>query len=57
MNVDLIIFLITFALFLPLAGALLYVWWKYGKEEKAVGVARIVFLVGTVFLFSWMLIL
>jgi hypothetical protein len=57
MNVDLIIFLITFVLFLPLAGALLYVWWKYGKEEKFVAVARIVFLVGAVLLFGWMLIL
>ena len=57
MNIDLIIFLIAFILFLPLAGALLYVWWKYGKGDSGVAIARGIFLIGAVILFGYMLVI
>lgn len=53
MNATLIIFILTLVTYLPLAGVLLYVWWKYGKGEVGVSIARTVFLAGSlVILFS-----
>lgn len=54
MNIPIIIFITTIVVFVPLAGALLYVWWKYGKNEKGIAIARLVFVTGTVFLFGYM---
>jgi hypothetical protein len=49
------IFIITFAVYLPLAGSLVYVWWKHGAGETKVAIARIVFLLGSLGLFFLML--
>jgi heme/copper-type cytochrome/quinol oxidase subunit 2 len=57
MSVDSIIFLTTLVITLVLAGALLYVWWKYGKEEKGVALARVVYLTGLLLLFGYMLLI
>jgi len=51
-----IIFAIALIVYLPLAGSLLYVWWKYSKGEIKVSIARIVFLLGSFFLF-WLMII
>ncbi len=45
-----LIFALTLATFLPLAGILLYVWWKFGKGELGVSIARTIFLAGSAFL-------
>ena len=45
-----IIFLLTLTAYLPLAGVLLYVWWKFGKDEPGVVLARKVFLLGSLLL-------
>lgn len=50
MIAGLLIFLLTLVTFLPLAGVLLYVWWKYGKGEIGVSIARTVFLAGSLLL-------
>lgn len=47
MDAGLIIFLITLIAYIPLASVLLYVWWKYGKDEPGVAIARKVFLFGS----------
>lgn len=52
-----IIFLLTLAIYIPLAGTLLYVWWKHGKDEKGIALARIIFLTGSVALFVYMFII
>ncbi len=46
----LLIFVLTLVTYLPLAGVLLYVWWKYGKEEMGVSIARTIFLAGSLVL-------
>jgi len=51
-----IIFSIAMVIYLPLAGSLLYVWWKYSKGEIKVSIARIIFLFGSLFLF-WLMII
>lgn len=53
----LIIFFGTLVIYLPLAGVLLYVWWKHGKDEKAVVYARIIFLFGSFGLLAYMITL
>jgi hypothetical protein len=50
-----IVLFFTVAIYIPLAGVLLYVWWKHGKDEKGITIARIVFLVGSLLLFLYML--
>lgn len=51
---QIIIVLITMLIYIPLAGILLYVWWKHGKDEGGVAIARIIFLLGSVTLFFYM---
>jgi len=43
----LIIFALTLVAYIPMASVLLYVWWKYGKGEVGVSVARTTFLAGS----------
>lgn len=57
MDGRLIIFLGSVIVYVPLAGVLLYVWWKHGKDEQAVTVARSVFLLGSLGLFIFMMTL
>ncbi len=57
MDARLIIFLVSLAVYVPLASVLLYVWWKHGKDEPAVGKARIIFLVVSFSLFAFMITL
>lgn len=57
MDGSIIILFLTVAVYIPLAGALLYVWWKHGKNEKGVAIARIIFLIGSLMLFIYMLTL
>lgn len=47
MKIALIIFLLALITYIPLAVILLYVWWKYGKGEPGVMIARTIFLVGS----------
>jgi hypothetical protein len=54
--VPLAILIITVAIYLPLAGSLLYVWWKYGSEEVKVSLARLIFLLGSFALFGLIVI-
>jgi len=49
-----ILFSIICVFFTPLIGSLFYVWWKYGKEEELVKVARGIYSVGVVFLVGYM---
>jgi hypothetical protein len=42
-----IIFLLSLLAYIPLASVLLYVWWKYGKGEVGISIARTVFLAGS----------
>ncbi len=55
MDGALIILLTTLVIYIPLAGILLYVWWKFGKNEKGVTIVRLVFLLGSALLFIYML--
>jgi phosphoglycerol transferase MdoB-like AlkP superfamily enzyme len=57
MDPRVIIFLVSLLVYIPLAGVLLYVWWKHGKDDKAVTKARIIFLVGSFCLFAFMITL
>lgn len=57
MDGSIFILFLAIALYIPLGGALLYVWWKHGKGEKGVMIARIIFLLGSVTLFLYMLTL
>lgn len=57
MDLKLIIFLGSLCIYIPLAGVLLYVWWKHGKDEPAVKTARVIFLIGSFGLFITMMIL
>jgi hypothetical protein len=52
MNGALLIFILTLVTYIPLSGALLYVWWKYGKGERGVSIARVVFLAGSFILLA-----
>lgn len=53
----LIIFILTLIVYLPLAGVLLYVWWKYGKGEIGVTIARSIFLFGSLALVFMMMVI
>lgn len=57
MDIKIAIFFVSIIIFLPLTGILLYVWNKYGKGEKKVMAARIIFLLGSLALFGYMLTL
>ena len=57
MDARLIIFLGSLVIYIPIAGVLLYVWWKHGKNEPAVAQARIIFLAGSRGLFVYMMTL
>lgn len=37
-----------------MAGVLLYVWYKFGKEDGGVKVSRVVYLTGSLFIFGVM---
>lgn len=50
MSGALLIFMLSLVAYIPLACVLLYVWWKYGKGEFGVSLARAVFLAGSLFL-------
>lgn len=52
-----VIFFFTVAVYVPLSVALFYVWWKHGKDEKGVTIARFVYSMGSLFLFWYMLML
>ncbi len=52
-----LIFILTVITYIPLATALLFVWWKYGKAEPMVSIARVTFLCGSFVLFGYMLII
>lgn len=51
----LLIFALTLITYLPLAGILLYVWWKYGKGDLGVSLARTVFLAGSLLLLFFLI--
>ena len=55
MDGAIIIIFLTLVIYIPLAGILLYVWWKYGKGEMGVRIARVVFLLGSFGLFAYMI--
>ena len=55
--IELIIFLLTVLIYLPIAGILLYVWWKHGKYEPAVKIARLVYISGSILLFIFLIII
>ena len=57
MDGSLLIFILALVAYIPLAIVLLYVWWKYGKGEHGVSVARSVFLAGSFFLIAYMITL
>ena len=50
-----LIFILTLVTYVPLAALLLYVWWKYGKGEIGVAVARAIFLAGSGALIAYMM--
>lgn len=55
MDGALLIFILALIAYIPLACALLYVWWKYGSRERGVSIARTVFLTGS-FLLIFLLV-
>lgn len=57
MSLDIVTFAVIVALvvYVPLAAALLYTWWRYGKGDRAVSVARAIFLIGSVLLIAYMI--
>lgn len=57
MIIDLIIVALTVLIYIPLAGILLYVWWKHGKGERAVVIARRVYLTVSALLFILLFII
>lgn len=57
MDGALVILFTTLVIYIPLAGILLYVWWKFGKNEKGVFISRLVFLFGSAMLFIYMLVI
>ena len=54
MDGALLILLLTVVTYIPLAAALLLIWWKYGKGESMVSLARVIFLCGSFVLFAYM---
>jgi hypothetical protein len=52
MNAALLIAVVSLVVYIPLASALLYTWWKYGKGEKGVSLARAIFLTGSFLLLT-----
>lgn len=54
MHISVILFLITLLIYIPMAGILLYVWYKFGKEDGGVRVSRMVYLTGSLFVFGVM---
>lgn len=57
MDGNLIIFILTLITYIPLSTVLLYVWWKYGRNERGVILARMVFLAGSAALIFYMMLL
>lgn len=57
MDGALLIFMLTLIVYIPLAAVLLFIWWKYGKDEQGVKLARIVFLSGSALLIFFMMII
>lgn len=55
MNGSLLIFALALLGYIPLAAVLLYVWWKYGKGEPGVSIARVIFLAGSFALIFFMI--
>ena len=55
MDIPIIIFAITLLIYIPLAGIVLYVWHKHGKGEPMVMLARVIFILGSLALFGYML--
>jgi hypothetical protein len=51
MDTTLVIFIVITLIYLPLAGVQLYVWWKHGKDEPGVAIARAAYLFGSFLLF------
>lgn len=56
MEGTLIIFILTLVTYIPLAIVLLYVWWKYGRNEIGVSIARTVYLVGSAAIIFYMML-
>ncbi len=54
MHISVILFLTTLIIYIPMAGILLYVWYKFGKGDGGVRVARSVYLAGSVFILGVM---
>lgn len=52
-----LIFILTLVTYVPLAVLLLYVWWKYGKGETGVAIARVIFLAGSGVLIAYMMLI
>lgn len=52
-----IIFILTVAFYIPLAGSLLFVWWKFGSGEIKVALARLIFLIVSFSLFGLLIII
>ncbi len=50
-----LIFILTLVTYIPLAVALLYVWWKYGKGETGVPIARTIFVSGSALLLFYLI--
>jgi hypothetical protein len=57
MSFPVIIFSLSLLICIPLSSMLLYVWWKYGNNEKGVAIARVIFLLGMVSLLGYMIIM
>lgn len=57
MAISIGLFIFTIVVYVPLASLLLYVWHKYGREEKAVRIARAIFLIGSLSILGYMLAL
>jgi hypothetical protein len=55
MSFPVIIFSLSLLICIPLSSMLLYVWWKYGNNEKGVAIARVIFLLGMVSLLGYMI--
>lgn len=54
MHISVILFLITLLIYIPMAGILLYVWYKFGKDDNGVRIARVIYLTGSLFIFGVM---
>ncbi|MEN9337988.1 MAG: hypothetical protein RIQ41_302 [Candidatus Parcubacteria bacterium] len=57
MDATLLIFIGTLAVYIPLASLLVYVWAKHGKGDRGVVMARSLFLLGSLALIWYMIIL